>query len=144
MAQTRAVGMMNHDTEQEDAMIHVTEAAGKEILRLTSEKEVGEEGGLRLFVQGGGCAGMSYGMDVVGKVDEKDRVFEVEGVRIIVDPKSWLFLNGTTVDFKESLMGRGFVFENPNANGACGCGTSFSVEETPAPASTDTDRCSGS
>ena len=143
MAQTRAVGMMNHDTEQEDAMIHVTEAAGKEILRLTSEKEVGEEGGLRLFVQGGGCAGMSYGMDVVGKVDEKDRVFEVEGVRIIVDPKSWLFLNGTTVDFKESLMGRGFVFENPNANGACGCGPYFSVEETPAPASTDTDRCSG-
>ncbi|HIO66094.1 MAG TPA: hypothetical protein EYN40_05300, partial [Planctomycetes bacterium] len=47
-----------------------------------------------------------------------------------IDPKSWLFLNGTTVDFKESLMGRGFVFENPNASGACGCGTSFSVENT--------------
>ncbi|MBA4684433.1 MAG: iron-sulfur cluster assembly accessory protein [Planctomycetes bacterium] len=124
-------------------MIHVTEAAGKEISRLTSEKQVGEEGGLRLFVQGGGCAGMSYGMDVIEKAGEKDRVFEVEGARVFVDPKSWLFLNGTTVDFKESLMGRGFVFENPNANGACGCGTSFSIENTPAPATANPDSCSG-
>ena len=124
-------------------MIHVTEAAGKEILRLTSEKEVGNEGGLRLFVQGGGCAGMSYGMDVVGQAGDKDRVFEVEGARVFVDPKSWLFVNGTTVDFKESLMGRGFVFENPNADGACGCGTSFSVENTPAPAEANPETCSG-
>ena len=87
---------------------------------------------------------MSYGMDVVENADEKDRVFEVEGARVFVDPKSWLFLNGTTVDFKESLMGRGFVFENPNANGACGCGTSFSVENTPAPAAQDSESCTGS
>ena len=78
---------------------------------------------------------MSYGMDIVKEAGEKDRVFEVGAARVIVDPKSWLFLNGTTVDFKESLMGRGFVFENPNASGACGCGTSFSTqgqETTPA------------
>ncbi len=110
-------------------MIHVTESAGREIARLAQEKDAGEKGGLRLFVQGGGCAGMSYGMDIVEKSDEKDRVFEIDGARIIVDPKSWLFLNGTTVDFKESLMGRGFVFENPNAAGSCGCGTSFSMQE---------------
>lgn len=112
-------------------MIHVTESAGREIARLAQEKDAGEKGGLRLFVQGGGCAGMSYGMDIVEKPDEKDRVFEIDGARIIVDPKSWLFLNGTTVDFKESLMGRGFVFENPNAAGSCGCGTSFSMQEQP-------------
>ncbi|HIC21928.1 MAG: iron-sulfur cluster assembly accessory protein [Planctomycetota bacterium] len=112
-------------------MIHVTESAGREIARLAQEKDAGEKGGLRLFVQGGGCAGMSYGMDIVEKSDEKDRVFEIDGARIIVDPKSWLFLNGTTVDFKESLMGRGFVFENPNAAGSCGCGTSFSMQEQP-------------
>ncbi len=111
-------------------MIEVTEAAGTEIARLTAEKAVGEGGGLRLYVQGGGCAGMSYGMDIVESPDEKDRVIEVEGVRIFVDQKSWLFLNGSIVDFKESLMGRGFVFENPNASGSCGCGTSFSVAES--------------
>ncbi len=111
-------------------MIQVTEAAGTEIARLTAEQSVGEGGGLRLYVQGGGCAGMSYGMDIVESPGEKDRVIEVEGVRIFVDPKSWLFLNGSTVDFKESLMGRGFVFENPNASGSCGCGTSFSVADS--------------
>jgi iron-sulfur cluster assembly protein len=111
-------------------MIHITETAGAEIARLTSEKSAREKGGLRLYVQGGGCAGMSYGMEIVEEPGDKDRVFEVEGVRVFIDPKSWLFLNGTTVDFKESLMGRGFVFENPNASGACGCGTSFSVENT--------------
>ncbi|MDE0959644.1 MAG: iron-sulfur cluster assembly accessory protein [Planctomycetota bacterium] len=110
-------------------MIHVTEAAGQEISRLTQEKSAGEEGGLRLYVQGGGCAGMSYGMEIIETPTKKDRVIDVVGVRVFVDPKSWMFLNGVTVDFKESLMGRGFVFENPNASGACGCGTSFSVEE---------------
>ena len=125
-------------------MIHVTETAGKEILRLTDEKQVGDTGGLRLYVQGGGCAGMSYGMDVVDEATDKDRVFEVEGARVFVDPKSWLFLNGTTVGLKESLMGRGFVFENPNANGACGCGTSFSIENSPAPAVSETEDCQGS
>ncbi|HIO65727.1 MAG TPA: iron-sulfur cluster assembly accessory protein, partial [Planctomycetes bacterium] len=94
-------------------MIHITETAGAEIARLTSEKSALEKGGLRLYVQGGGCAGMSYGMEIVEEPGDKDRVFEVEGVRVFIDPKSWLFLNGTTVDFKESLMGRGFVFENP-------------------------------
>ena len=119
-------------------MIHVTEAAGQEIARLTVEKSAGEEGGLRLYVQGGGCAGMSYGMDIIEAPTEKDRVIDVEGVRVIVDPKSWMFLNGTTVDFKESLMGRGFVFENPNDIGACGCGTSFSIED-PAEQTSSTD-----
>ena len=82
---------------------------------------------------------MSYGMDIVEQPDEKDRVFEVGAARVIVDPKSWLFLNGTTVDFKESLMGRGFVFENPNAAGSCGCGTSFSMQEQESTETADSD-----
>ncbi len=108
-------------------MIEITEAAGKEIQRLIDEKDVPEKGGLRLFVKGGGCSGMSYGMDIVQAPDKKDKVFEVHGVRIFVDAKSYLFLNGITMNYSESLMGRGFVFDNPNAKGTCGCGTSFTV-----------------
>ncbi len=108
-------------------MINVTKSAEAEIRRMIEERSLPEGGGLRLFVKGGGCAGMSYGMDFIDGPSEKDKTFEVDGVQIYVDPKSYLFLNGITMDFKESLMGRGFVFENPNAKGACGCGTSFSV-----------------
>ena len=112
-------------------MIQVTESAGREIARLIESEHPGEEAadtcGLRLMVKGGGCSGMLYDMKIVEGAEEKDKVFEVEGVRVIVDPKSYLFLSGVVVDFKESLMGRGFVFENPNASNSCGCGTSFSV-----------------
>ena len=108
-------------------MIDVTETAGAEIKRLIEDQDVPEKGGLRLFVKGGGCSGMSYGMEVVDGPTEKDKIFDVQGVQVYIDPKSYLFLNGITMDFKESLMGRGFVFENPNASNTCGCGTSFSV-----------------
>jgi len=108
-------------------MIDVTDSAKKEIQRLLDENEHSAEGGLRLFVKGGGCAGMSYGMDVVDAPARQDKLFESDGLKIFVDPKSFLFLKGTRVDFKENMMGRGFVFENPNASGSCGCGTSFSV-----------------
>ena len=113
--------------ERSPEMIQVTPPAGREIARLIDAEHPGERGGLRLFVKGGGCSGMLYDMKIVETSDEKDKVFEVEGVRIIIDPKSYLFLNGLTVDFKESLMGRGFVFVNPNAKASCGCGTSFGV-----------------
>lgn len=107
--------------------ITMTETAKAEIRRLLQENEHPPEGGLRLFVKGGGCAGMSYGMEVVSESTAQDKTFEDEDVKVFIDPKSYLFLQGIIVDFKESLMGRGFVFENPNASGACGCGTSFSV-----------------
>ena len=70
---------------------------------------------------------MSYGMKFEEAPKENDRIFDSSGVSILMDPKSYLFLKGLKMDFKESLMGRGFVFENPNASGSCGCGTSFSV-----------------
>jgi len=109
-------------------MITVTESANHEIQRLLDENEHADDGGLRLYVKGGGCAGMSYGMEVVDASNPEDKVYEDRGVRVFIDPKSFLFLNGTIVDFKEGMMGRGFVFENPNAAGSCGCGTSFSVQ----------------
>ncbi|MGE3166643.1 MAG: HesB/IscA family protein [Planctomycetota bacterium] len=109
-------------------MITVTPAATQEIQRLIANTPEPTATSLRLFVQGGGCAGMTYKMDFTTESKAGDRVFDLaQGVRLLVDPKSYLFLNGITMDFKESLMGRGFVFENPNATGACGCGTSFSV-----------------
>ena len=90
---------------------------------------------LRGGVKGGGCSGFSYILDLTETKKEGDEqwdfTFEIEGnnldLRVICDPKSYLYLNGTTVDFKDEVMGRGFVFDNPNANATCGCGSSFST-----------------
>ena len=112
---------------EQTATIEITEAAARELKRIIADQEKPEGTALRLFVQGGGCAGMSYGMGFETEPQEKDRVVESEGITVYLDPKSYLFLKGVKMDFKESLMGRGFVFENPNASGGCGCGTSFSV-----------------
>ncbi len=110
-------------------MIVITENANQEIGRLIESGENADAAGLRLFVKGGGCSGLSYGMDFVAAPEDSDKIVDLEnGYKLFVDKKSYMFLNGVTVDFKESLMGRGFVFENPNATGGCGCGTSFSVD----------------
>jgi iron-sulfur cluster assembly protein len=87
----------------------------------------GVSGGLRLGVIGGGCSGLSYQVKFEGQPRPKDNVFEFEDVKIFVDPKSMLYLDGMTLDYKESLMQSGFVFDNPNAQKSCGCGTSFSA-----------------
>jgi iron-sulfur cluster assembly protein len=86
----------------------------------------GVSGGLRLGVLGGGCSGLSYQFKFDTKARANDRVFDYGDVKVFVDPKSLLFLKGMTLDYKESLMQSGFVFENPNAQKSCGCGTSFS------------------
>jgi iron-sulfur cluster assembly protein len=90
-------------------------------------EKMGVEGGLRLGVLGGGCSGLSYQFKFDPKARPNDKVFDFDGVRIFIDPKSILYLNGMTLDYKESLMESGFVFENPNAKKSCGCGTSFSA-----------------
>ena len=108
-------------------MITITESASKELKRIISEQDGSEGSALRLFVQGGGCSGLSYGMGFEAEPKSSDRVFESEGVTVYMDPKSYLFLNGVTMNYTKSLMGQGFIFENPNATGSCGCGTSFSV-----------------
>jgi iron-sulfur cluster assembly protein len=105
-------------------MIQVTPKAIDRI-KTTFARE-GVTGGLRLGVLGGGCSGLSYQFKFDTKERPTDKVYEYDGVKIFVDPKSLLYLNGMTLDYQESLMQSGFVFDNPNAKKACGCGTSFS------------------
>lgn len=83
--------------------------------------------GLRLGVLGGGCSGLSYQFKFDTKPRATDKIFDFDGVQIFIDPKSIRYLQGMTLDYKETLMQSGFVFENPNAKKACGCGTSFSA-----------------
>ena len=104
-------------------MIEVTPKAVQKI-REAFAKE-GVEGALRLGVLGGGCSGLSYQFKFDTKHRPTDNVFEFDGVRVVVDPKSLLYLKGMTLDWKDSLIQSGFVFENPNAKKSCGCGTSF-------------------
>ena len=85
-----------------------------------------EEGGLRLGILGGGCSGLSYSIKFDTRPRERDRVYEFDGVRIFVDPKSFIYLNGMTLDYETTLMHQGFNFINPNSNRSCGCGSSFS------------------
>ncbi len=82
---------------------------------------------LRLGVKGGGCSGFTYSLDLASVKGEHDQEFEQDGIKCICDPKSMLYLEGVTLDFKDELMGRGFVFNNPNASSTCGCGSSFSA-----------------
>ncbi len=89
-------------------------------------KEGRQNVGLRIGVKGGGCSGLSYFMDFDQK-KEKDCEFEFDGVKVFIDPKSDLYLSGTTLDFKDTLQEKGFRFINPNASKTCGCGESFSV-----------------
>jgi len=85
-----------------------------------------EQGGLRVVVQGGGCSGLGYNIRFDSQPRERDRIFQFVDVRVFVDPKSFIYLHGMTLDYQESLIQQGFVFVNPNANKSCGCGTSFS------------------
>ncbi len=84
------------------------------------------EGGLRLGVLGGGCSGLSYSIRFDTQPRERDRIYAFDGVRIFVDPKSFVYLHGMTLDYEQTLMRQGFNFINPNSNRSCGCGSSFS------------------
>lgn len=108
--------------------IQVTEKAAAKIRQLLSKEGVPEEsGGLRVGVQGGGCSGLTYAMRIETQARDRDKVFEDHGARVFVDPKSLLYLNGTTLDYVEELMRQGFVFQNPHAARSCGCGSSFTA-----------------
>jgi iron-sulfur cluster assembly protein len=111
--------------------IKLTEKAASELKTLISKEiesnNMSPNAVLRLMVVGGGCSGFSYRMGFDESVKPDDRVDEIQGVRVAVDEKSYLYLNGVEVDFHDGLMGRGFIFNNPNANGTCGCGSSFSA-----------------
>lgn len=105
--------------------VALTPAAIEEVRRMI-QKESKQDAGLRMGVKGGGCSGLSYSLNFDQK-KEGDTEFDFENVRVYVDPKSLLYLNGTTLDYVDSLQEKGFRFINPNANKTCGCGESFSV-----------------
>lgn len=106
-------------------MVALTPIAVSEVKRIL-EKQSNPQTGLRLGVKGGGCSGLSYAMEFDTQ-KEADNVFEFEGLKVFVDPKSYLYLSNTTLDFCDGLEGRGFKFVNPNAQKTCGCGESFSI-----------------
>lgn len=129
MAATLDTAILNADNSSPNAKsVQVTERALARI-RSAMEKEgiSSEQGGLRLGVQGGGCSGLSYNIRFDTQPRERDRVFSFSGVRIFVDPKSFIYLSGMILDYENTLIKQGFNFVNPNASRSCGCGSSFSA-----------------
>jgi len=109
-------------------MIQVSETAKQKVIGLMTEE--GFDAGtdyVRVGVKSGGCSGLSYELDFDNKIGETDKIFEDNDVRIIVDKKSFLYLVGTVLEYSGGLNGKGFVFNNPNAQRTCGCGESFSL-----------------
>jgi iron-sulfur cluster assembly protein len=107
-------------------MITVTDKAKKQAIRLMEDE--GKDGYfIRVGVQGGGCSGLMYQLTFDNEEKEGDKTFEDNGVKVVVDTKSYLYLLGTILDFSGGLNGKGFIFINPNADRTCGCGESFSV-----------------
>src|SRR5216684_6602539 len=107
--------------------IEITPKALEKVRSAMAKENISpESGGLRLGVQGGGCSGLTYNIRFDTKPRERDRVYDYDGVRVFVDPKSFIYLHGMILDYEETLMQQGFVFVNPNASKSCGCGTSFS------------------
>ncbi|MFQ5840047.1 MAG: iron-sulfur cluster insertion protein ErpA [Candidatus Methylomirabilales bacterium] len=104
-------------------MITITDAAAAKLKNLMAEEGVQDQA-LRIKVMGGGCSGYQYQL-AFDSPQEKDKVFEKEGVKVAVDPKSYLFVVGAELDFLDGLHGAGFSIKNPNAKGSCGCGQSF-------------------
>lgn len=114
------------EPEQADSTIDVTEPAADEALDLMDQEGMDiDEGGLRLFVQQGGCAGLSYGMRFELAPEDDDNVFEHEGLRVFVDEASLQYISGSVLDFEGGLQGEGFHVRNPNVESECGCGESF-------------------
>jgi iron-sulfur cluster assembly protein len=114
--------------ESRKGMVSITENAAKAVRGVMEEENLStEETYLRVAVKGGGCSGLSYelGFDTEKRVG--DVVVEKDGVRLIIDLKSQVYLAGTTLDYSSGLSGKGFFFSNPNATGTCGCGKSFSA-----------------
>ena len=110
------------------AAITITDKAVSEIKRIQASDPTAQAASLRVQVAGGGCSGMSYKLGFENQPPKpSDKVFEKDGVSVLIDPKSFLFLAGTELDFSDGLNGTGFTFKNPNAKRTCGCGSSFSV-----------------
>lgn len=117
---------MNTVVETNMAPVSFTPGAVKELLKLKDQQELGEDFGLRVGVEGGGCSGMNY---VLGFDQQKDgdQVYMIDGIKTLMHKAHGLYLAGMQIDFQDGLNARGFTFNNPNAASTCGCGSSFSV-----------------
>ena len=113
----------NLDAEQ--ASVRLTKAI--EMAKQALQKRGTPDASLRLGVRGGGCSGVSYAIEFSDKVRERDHVFDFDGLRVIIDPKSLVYLRGSVLDYEVKLMQHGFKFLNPNEKSGCGCGESFSI-----------------
>jgi iron-sulfur cluster assembly protein len=111
-------------TQEQTDTIQLTDSAAEMVRNLLIQKDVPNHG-LRIFVSGGGCSGLQYGMALDADAGENDQIIERNGVRIFVDSVSMMYLTGAVVDYEDSLMGGGFRIDNPNAVSSCGCGHSF-------------------
>ena len=118
--------MQPAETNAQPDLVTLTPAAQEQVRVLLAEEEDAEGVGLRLGIQGGGCSGLSYVLELSEK-DDKDTVLEFEGFEVYLAPKSTIYLSGITLDFQAGLQGKGFVFQNPMAANTCGCGESFSL-----------------
>jgi iron-sulfur cluster assembly protein len=106
--------------------VSLTPAAVKRVKELQDGQDL-HHAFLRMGVKGGGCSGLSYNLEFDTELQKHDKQFEVDGVKVVVDVKSYLYLNGTTLDFVQQGLTGGFTFVNPNAKSSCGCGTSFTA-----------------
>lgn len=108
------------------APVTFTEGAVKELLKLKDQQEIGDDFGLRIGVEGGGCSGLNYILGFDQKKDG-DSEFLVDGIKVFMNQAHGMYLAGMEIDFQSGLNARGFMFNNPNAESTCGCGTSFSA-----------------
>ena len=105
----------------------LSEAAAQQVKELKQAQQLPDSVFLRMGVKGGGCSGMTYSLEFDSEIGPHDKQFEIDGVKVVVDRKSYLYLNGTTLDYVKQGLTSGFTFVNPNAKSSCGCGTSFSA-----------------
>ena len=107
--------------------VALSENASKQVKQLKQAQNLPENVFLRMGVKGGGCSGMSYNLEFDTEIGPHDKEFEIDSIKVVVDKKSYLYLNGTTLDYVQQGLTGGFTFVNPNAKSSCGCGTSFSA-----------------
>ena len=119
--------LIEQTTIEETAAINITDSALAVVRKLLEEKNVPDHG-LRVFVAGGGCSGLQYGMALEAEPRPYDQVIENDGVKVFIDPTSMMYLSNAVIDYEDSIMGGGFKIDNPNAVSTCGCGTSFKTE----------------
>ena len=129
MATTAVLEMVDTTVVAEEQAMNLTDAAQSKLKQLLQERNIPNYG-LRVFVAGGGCSGLQYGMAFEAVARDFDTVVDQNGVKLFIDPTSMMYLAGASVDYVDGLMGAGFKIENPNATASCGCGSSFRTKDS--------------